>query len=266
MKKLILILGVFAALVGCSADEQATYQDSQAFIGFISSSVDLKVPINSSSSVDLVLRASNKSSVARTYNVSLIAAETDANIATYSFPATFTIPAGSYTGNLTITGTDNNLIDSRIRKITLQISGFGANESFDNNKAVINMVEFCAVNPVTFSGNFSSNTWWIGGPSVNQVVAGSAANTLSIKGFFSDNAARPDFNITYNPNNNNRVTFTEVFTGYTVANGPIWARMSTNAANVSSVDACTGRVNLWVNYFIPNVGSYGDKNEIFIKQ
>lgn len=265
MKKLILILGVFAALVGCSADEQATYQDSQAFVGFITSSVDLKVPINSSTSVDLVLRASNKSSVARTYNVSVIETETDANIATYSFPATFTIPADSYTGNLTITGTDNNLIDSTIRKITLQVSGFGANESFDNNKAVINMVEFCAVNPVTFSGDFSSNTWWAG-VNVNEVVAGSTANTLSIKDFFSDNAASPDFKITYDPNNNNRVTFTEVFTGYTGAQGPIFARMSTNAANVSSVDACTGRVNLWVNYFIPNVGSYGDKNEIFIKQ
>lgn len=265
MKKLILILGVFAALVGCSADEQATYQDSQAFVGFISSSVDLKVPINSSASVDLVLRASNKSSVARTYNVSVIPTETDANIATYSFPATFTIPADSYTGNLTITGTDNNLIDSTIRKITLQVSGFGANESFDSNKAVVNMVEFCAVNLVTFSGDFSSNTWWAG-PNVNEVVAGSAPNTLSIKEFFSDNAASPDFIIKYDPNNNNRVTFNEVYTGVTTAQGQIFARMSTNAANVSFVDACTGRVNLWVNYYIPNVGAYGDKNEIFIKQ
>lgn len=264
MKKFILIFAVALGMAGCTADDQATYSDDKAFIAFKSNVYDLKVPINASNSVDLVLQASNKVSTDRTYSVELITSETDANPATYSFPATFTIPANSYTGNLTVTGTDNSLVDANIKKLTLKVSGYGVNESFDSDRVVVNIVEFCAVDLATFLGDFSSNTWWAG-PAVNEVIAGDTTNSLKIVNFFSDNAVAPDFILTYDPNNNNKVTFAEVYTGVTTGQGPIYARMSTVPSNVSLVDACTGKLSLWVNYYIPNVGGYGDKNEVFIQ-
>jgi hypothetical protein len=265
MKKIIIIFLAFVGVVGCTPDEQVKYSDDKAFLGFVSSVYDLKVPINSTNTVNVVLRASNKVSVARTYNVEIVASETNANALTYKVPATFTIPADSYTGNLTVTGTDNNLVDSSIKKLTLKVTGFGANESYDKNTVVVNVVEFCAVDLPVFTGSFSSNTWF-NGPNVNDVVAGTAANTLSIVDFFSDSTTAPNFVITYDPANNNRVSFVARYTGVTISQGQIWARMSTNAANVSLVDACTGRISLWIEYYIPGVGSYGDKNEVFVKQ
>lgn len=265
MKKFILILAAFVGLVGCDADEQATYSNDQAFIAFKSNIYDLKVPIDASNTIDLVLQASNKVSTDRTYNVVIVPTETDANPLTYSFPATFTIPANSYTGNLTVTGTDNSLVDANIKKLTLKISGFGANESFDSDKVVVNIVEFCAVDLAVFPGDFISSTWWGDPNQVNEVIEGDTPNSLKIVDFFADNAAAPDLILTYDPNDNNKVTFSDVYTGVTTAQGPIYAKMSTVASNISSVDACTGKIKLWVFYYIPNVGSYGDKNEIFNK-
>lgn len=267
MKNFIITLLAFVALVGCSAEDQAKYDESQAFVAFKSNLYDLKVPINSSNTVDLVLQASNKVSTARTYNVEIIAAETDANPATYSFPATFTIPADSYTGVLTVTGTDNSLVDANVKKLTLKITGFGGNESFDKDIVVVNIVEFCAVDINAFTGLFNATSWWAGS-GINEIIQGPSANTLAIVDFFDDDAVNPDFVITFDPNNNNKVTFVDRNTGsYSAVNGGfIWARMSAVASNVSSVDACTGRVSLWVNYYIPGVGAFGDKNEVFVKR
>ena len=69
MKKIIIIFLAFVGVVGCTPDEQVKYSDDKAFLGFVSSVYDLKVPINSTNTVNVVLRASNKVSVARTYNV-----------------------------------------------------------------------------------------------------------------------------------------------------------------------------------------------------
>ena len=268
MKKFILSLVVIAVLASCSADEQATYQDDLAYVGFVSSAVDLKVPINSTSSVDLVLRASNKSNVARTYNVAVIAAQTDANSATYSFPATFSIPADSYTGTLTVTGTDNNLINATIKKLTLKISGFGTNESFDNDKVVINIVEVCPVNSANFPGNFSSANFYNDGIStVYQVVAGTQANTFIIRNFF-EGATSPDLTITYDPSNN-RVSFVPKALGIDFGNGPVSIRVPTSGSNFSSIDGCTGRISLWIEYWLPNTNQTyraAGYNEIFAKR
>jgi len=61
------------------------------------------------------------------------------------------------------------------------------------------------------------------------------------------------------------VTFAPQNTGYFVAqyNGYIWARMSTDATQVSSFNPCTRTMKVYVNYYIPNVGSYGNKEEVF---
>lgn len=252
MKKFILSLALIAVLVGCSADEQATYQDDLAYVGFVSSAVDLKVPVNSTGSVDLVLRASNKSSVARTYNVAVIAAQTDANSATYSFPATFTIPADSYTGTLTVTGTDNNLLNASIKKLTLKISGFGANESFDNDKVVINIVEVCPLtNASLYNGNYrvTVDQWQDYALGATVPVLYDSANGLNTFRILSTtntsiiNRGVPYMIVTINP-----ATATVVsITSNTIYNyGP--SGTATVTAGSGTVNPCTGDMNLRVTW------------------
>lgn len=264
MKKFLIILIIFIGLVGCSEEEQAKYNDSKAFVSFQSNVYDLKIPLDSSKDLPLVLESSNIVDYDRTYQVSIVDSETDANPATYSLPSTVTIPGGSYTGNLIISGTDGGLVDANVKKLTLTISGFQSNESFDTDKLVINIVEFCPVILDEFLGGFSSETWW-NGPNVNEVIAGAEPNTLEITDFFTDDSVNPNLKFTYDPDNNNAINFVERPTGFVGAQGPIWARISSSPSNVSSVDACTGRIGIWINYFIPDVGSYGDKNEVFVK-
>ena len=269
MKKFILILAAFVGLVGCDADEQATYSNDQAFIAFKSNIYDLKVPIDASNTIDLVLQASNKVSTDRTYNVVIVPTETDANPLTYSFPATFTIPANSYTGNLTVTGTDNSLVDANIKKLTLKISGFGANESFDTDKVVVNIVEFCAVDLAVFPGDFKSANWYNSNVlTTYEVVEGTAPNTLVIVDFFSDSPIDTDLTITYDPNDNNKVSFLPRALGEDYGYGPVSIRMSLNPANISRIDACTGKISLWIEYWLPVTNqTYGaaGKNEVLNK-
>lgn len=266
MKKFLVFILSAVALTSCSDPDGVLYNDSQAYVSFKETVYDLKVPINSSKVLDAEFVASNKVNYDRTYQVTRIDSESDANVATYSFPSTFIIPANSYVGILQITATDGGLIDSNIKKLTLSLSGLADNERTDNNKLVINIFEFCPIILDEFEGDFSSNTWWAG-PGVNYVFAGEGENVLVIENFFGDDAQNPDFVFTFDPEDNNNITFAARNTGfYSNANGGyVWARMSTVASNVSSIDACTGKINVWIEYYIPNVGSWGPQLEVFTK-
>ncbi|MBC8645415.1 hypothetical protein H9W95_19440 [Flavobacterium lindanitolerans] len=94
------------------------------YVAFEKAAYNLPIPVNSSTSVDIKFVASNKSNVARTYNLTVVAEETNANPLTYSVPATLTIPANSYEGIATITGTDNDLVDFAIKKLVIQCQVF----------------------------------------------------------------------------------------------------------------------------------------------
>lgn len=265
MKKILLGFMALTTLIGCSDLEDVKYDDSQAFVAFQRTVYDLKIPLNSTKALDVIFEASNKVDFDRTYQLEIVATETDANPATYTFPSTMTIPANSYTGTLTINGTDGGLVDANVKKLTLRVLGLGDNESTDSDKVIINILEFCPVVVDEFVGDFSSTTFW-NGPGVH-VVSENGENAFVIEDFFTDDAENSGFEFTYDPENNNTISFEERNTGYfSAANGGyIWIRMSTNSANVSSVDACTGKIGIFVNYFIPSVGSYGDQNEVFTK-
>lgn len=266
MKKLFILLISVATFVSCSDPEAVTYNDSKTFVGFENDVYNLGIPRDLSTTIDIKFASSSVSSVVRTYNVSVINEVSDADPRTYSVPATFTIPANSRFGTLTISGTDGGLVDATVKKFVLKISGFGPKETADSDILTIYVFEFCPVDPDTFPGLFSSTTWWNGPGAVDEVIMGAAEGSIEVVNFFSDDAANPNFVIKYDVNN--KITFTERNTGYFDAlNGGFrWARLSTDPTKVSEIDACTGRITVWVNYFIPNIGSFGDKQEVFIKQ
>ena len=142
-KKLFILLISVASFISCSDVDGVTYNDSSTYLGFQASTYNLPVVVNSSSTVDIKFVASSKSNVARTYNLSVVTEETNADPLTYSVPATITIPANSYEGVATITGTDNGLLDFVVKKLVLEVSGLNAKESTDTERITINMYEVC---------------------------------------------------------------------------------------------------------------------------
>jgi len=146
------------------------------------------------------------------------------------------------------------------KTVNFKLSSATLESAVFNNTYSVKVSLSCPIN--TFVGDFDATSWWLGN-STHTVVEGAAANTIQINDFWSDNAAAPNFILSYN--DAYVVTFAPQNTGYFVAqyNGYIWARMSTDATQVSSFNPCTRTMKVYVNYYIPNVGSYGNKEEVF---
>lgn len=263
MKKLFILLISVASFISCSDVDGVTYNDSSTYLGFQASTYNLPVVINSSSTVDVKFVASSKSNVARTYNLSVVAEESNANPLTYSVPATVTIPANSYEGVVTITGTDNNLLDFVVKKLVIQVSGLKSNESTDTEKITLNIYEICPLVIDDFVGTFNGNLYyWDNGP--YEIIEGSAPNTIEVVDFFPS-TTNPNLVLTYDANNN--VTFADQSTGFYDDNGGIlWLRMSAASFGPSKIDPCTNKITLKVKYHIPSLGgAYPDGEDVFTK-
>lgn len=157
--KTLFKLSILALLfASCDEVEPTIYNGNAAtnptLLGFSASGYSLPVERNSTGSVDVILNSSTVSNVDRTYNIEVIpgTGSNAANPATYTVPATVTIPAGSYQGTLTITGQDNNLVDENIKIFTIRLAETnGAN--IDNDIAQISIFEVCALLD-DFTGNY----------------------------------------------------------------------------------------------------------------
>ncbi|MDQ7960031.1 hypothetical protein [Flavobacterium lindanitolerans] len=263
MKKLFILLISVASFISCSDPDAVTYSDKQAFVGFENDVYNLRVPRDASTELDVKFASSNVSNVDRTYTVTVLEDISDADTRTYSIPSTFTIPANQRFGTLRVTGTDNGLVDATVKKVVLKLSGLGANESSDSEILTIFVYEFCPIVVDDIVGLYDSQTWWLDGPATNEIVAGPTSNTLTILDFFD--GPDGDFVITFDENN--KVTFPDRRTGVLYQGGPdIKARMSSSPTQVSEIDACTGRITLWIDYYVPGVGGWGAQQEVFIKQ
>lgn len=263
MKKLFILLISVASFVSCSDPDGVTYNESSTYVAFEKATYNLPIPVNSTASVDVKFVASNKSNVARTYNLTVVADETNANPLTYSVPATLTIPANSFEGIITVTGTDNDLVDFAIKKLVIQVSGLKSNESTDTEKITLNIYEICPLVIADFVGTFSGNLYyWDNGDF--EIIAGSAPNTLEIVDYFP-NPANPNLVLTYDSNYN--VTFADQSTGFYDSNGGIlWLRMSAATFGPSTIDPCNNKITLKVKYHIPALGgAYPDGEDVFTK-
>ncbi len=122
----------------------------RTLITFPQSSVMLPVPETESRSIDVAINASTISSSDRTYNIVLNADETTVNVDAYTLPTSVTIPADSYEGILTVSGTDvSGLLSSDIEKIVFSIGGLSDTTDIDNDTIEILIFSYCEV-PSTF--------------------------------------------------------------------------------------------------------------------
>lgn len=129
-----------------------------------------------------------------------------------------------------------------------------------NNIQIVNVSLTCPIE--TFIGQFESNTYWTG-PSVNEISLDDSDNTMKIEGFFTDN--NTDLIFSYDPNTY-VVTVPQQQTGFFYQGNPnqeVYARPSVAAGLVSSFNPCSRVLTLHINYWVPGVGSFGDKVEVF---
>lgn len=140
-------------------------------------------------------------------------------------------------------------------------SGSLVNAGFDQT-FTLNMSLTCPV--TSFVGNFTNTeSWWNNPGGAFQVVENPAvANQLLVKDFWD---VGKDLVLNYNPTTF-VVSVPDQSTGYFVAqyNGYIYARPSTDTSKISNFNPCTRQMTLYLNYYIPNVGSYGNQTEKFV--
>ncbi len=170
------------------------------------------------------------------------------------------LSAGEVGGEFTIRIYKASAIQSGKTAVFNLQSGSLMNAGFDQTYT-LNMSLTC---PVTgFVGNFTNTeAWWNNPGGSFEIVQSTVANQLLVKDFWD---AGKDLVLNYNPTTF-VVSVADQNTGYLVAqyNGYIWAKPSTDAAQVSTFNPCTRQMTLYINYYIPSVGSYGNQVEKFV--
>jgi hypothetical protein len=171
MKKIIIaaFLSIFV-LVSCDRDSELRTVSNEAsaptLVNFAVSSASLSVAIGTTGkTVEVPIFISTVSDVERTFNIEVDAAST-ADAANYSVPATFSIPAGSYEGSVTVTGDDVNLTTTATT-IILNIADVSDTDNIATGDPVtLNIFQVCPIPDDYFIGSYEISD--------NQIVFGGA--------------------------------------------------------------------------------------------
>ena len=114
-----------------------------------------------------------------------------------------------------------------------------------------------------FYGEFTNTaSWWNNPGGSFDIVAGTSPNQMLVKDFWD---LGKDLVFNYNPETF-VVTIPDQNTGYfsSANNGYVWCKQSTDATKISKFNPCTRQLTLYVNYYIPNVGGWGNQTETFV--
>lgn len=155
--KLLLLALVFTS---CEDVEPTVFngnnESNDSFLSFSQSVYNLTIERDGVGELEVVFNSSTVSSSDRVYNIEVDAGEGDlaANPATYTVPATVTIPAGEFQGTMIISGVDGGLVDAVIKNFSISITNLDEEtEYMDSTSATINVYEVCTVF-ADFSGNY----------------------------------------------------------------------------------------------------------------
>ncbi len=154
-------------------------QNSQQVLSFESTSSDLPIEIDAVGSGQVVVEVSTISSVDRTFNVSVVAEETQAINGSYAVPANVTIPAGAYEGTITITGTDVAGVDVDPLPLVLELTA-PAGVVYTNQRTTVNVFQICPIPEDYLVGSYLLvNTISTIGPAFGDFNLGEGNVTLS---------------------------------------------------------------------------------------
>lgn len=262
-KYLALVLAVVA--VGCTGEDDhglkssgqssllnfnAPILDQTVFVFSGTGSMDATVsygvtaPSNSANTVSLVVDTENSTAIEGTDFV--IVTPTDE------------LAAGETTGEFQIKFLEDGATQEG-KKVVFKLQSATLENAIFSQTYTFNVSLTCPVEG--FLGEFAATTWWLGDSEHEIIATEDVPNQFRVKDFWEDNSDAPDFILNYNPDTF-AITFPEQSTGYEYSAGKfIYAKQSTTIA--SSFNPCTRVMHVGVYYYIPGVGNYGDKDELF---
>lgn len=174
MKKILNILPIFLLLgfVSCGEHENDIYKgniNDFTFLSFDKTVYDLAIAIDGEGEVVIPLRSSVTSSSDRTYSLEVIAEDSTADPQTYNLPASVTIPANEYVGNIVITGQDLGLVEITPKSFVFKVAGLNEKEFMDNSQITVRVYEFCPIPENAFTGNYllEEITPFVDGPTLD---------------------------------------------------------------------------------------------------
>lgn len=159
MKRYIII--AVLALLTVSCEEDVVIYDNvngQSFLKFENTAIGLPIPFTGSETVMVPISVSTISSSERTVSVSVVSEDSTLDPANYTFTQEVSIPANSYTGMLSIIGTNANIEIGVLETIVFKIDELSTGNS--NASSTLLTVEAflnCPYNPLDFVGSYTSN-------------------------------------------------------------------------------------------------------------
>jgi hypothetical protein len=194
MKKYIYILFASLGLLTSCDEDVVIYdvdngQEVVAFNG--SASVDLPVTIEGASSVDLEIGVTTKSNSDRTYSVGIDPSST-ADPSEYTVSNSVTIPAGEFTGALTVVGNFDAIPDGVTNTLVLNISEPSDGVLGQRDQVTVNLFRFCPSDLVAEFDWTATNYFFQGSPiggessGSDAFVASEEAGVYEIEGGFWD--------------------------------------------------------------------------------
>ncbi len=262
--KFLACLSFAALAVGCTGEDDhglkssssepvlnfsASKLDQSVFVfaetGFTDATVDFgtTTPVSGSHTVSLVVDTANSTAVEGTdFTIVNPTVELADGESTGQFQVKFLESGAVQEGKIVVfklqSATLDNAVFSQSYKVTVSLT--------------------CPIE--TFLGDFAATTWWLG-DSTHTISATDVANQFQVEDFWQDNADAPNLILNYNPSTF-AITFPEQNTGYEYSAGKfIYAKQSTTIT--SSFNPCTREMHVGIFYYVPGVGSFGDKDEFF---
>jgi hypothetical protein len=170
MKKIVLLL-TSVLVLSCNDNQPPIYDgvNGQTLVYFENSTSNLPIEIDADGSVTIPINASTISTVDRTVTVELVTDDSTADPQNYSFSPTVVIPAGSYTGNLVVNGTDVTA-ETDIELLVFKIKDFSdAKASKSSLNHQVSVFQFCPIPEDKFVGNYliEETTPFVDGPTLS---------------------------------------------------------------------------------------------------
>ncbi len=265
MKNIVLFifsLFIGLSLTSCSSDDNDLY-NGEPLVNFNAGTKKSVFVVAGSGPVDTKIKYGVVRPVSGIHQVKLVydAANSTAlpGVDFVIVTPTDELSNGETNGEFTIKALETNAVQSgkvavfKLESATLKNAGF-------DQIYTVTIALTCPI--ANFTGAFANTEgWWYDAPGeVFDIELSSVPNQLLVKDFWDFGK---DLVLNYNP-----VTFVisipeqDTGTAYSpTAN--IFAKPSTLATEVSSFNPCTRKMTLYVNYFVPGLGTFGNKVEKF---
>lgn len=264
MKKLLYLYLPLLAIIfvsSCKPDDEISY-DGASYLHFNKGTSGNVFVVKNTGKTDYVINYGAIKPVAGSNQVKLIfdAANSTAVEGTdfQILNSTDDLSSGEVAGAFTIRALEANATQTAKKAVFKLQSSSVPNAVYDQTFTLYISLT-CPIS--YFVGNFTNDVAWWWNPGGTFEVQQSSATELLVKDFWDVGI---DMKLNFDPNTY-VVTVPDQNTGYFVTsyNGYVFAKPSTDATKISSFNPCTRKMTLYINYYIPGVGSYGNQVEGF---